>query len=59
MIPGIGTCNADRCFRAINHGKVEYKGVELGAGISPLDNLNIILLILILIVRLKKHKIKV
>lgn len=41
MIPGIGTCNADRCFRAINHGKVEYKGVELGAGISPLDNLNI------------------
>ncbi len=41
MIPGIGTCNANRCFRAINHGKVEYKGVELGAGISPLDNLNI------------------
>ncbi|HED8758123.1 TPA: TonB-dependent ferric enterobactin receptor CfrA [Campylobacter jejuni] len=41
MIPGIGTCNADRCFRAINHGKVEYKGVELGAGISPLDNLNV------------------
>ncbi|HAA1513472.1 TPA_asm: ferric enterobactin uptake receptor, partial [Campylobacter coli] len=29
-IPGIGTCDADRCSRAINHGKVEYKGVELG-----------------------------
>ncbi|EAH6197106.1 ferric enterobactin uptake receptor [Campylobacter coli] len=40
-IPGIGTCDADRCSRAINHGKVEYKGVELGAGISPLDNLNV------------------
>ncbi|HAA1524355.1 TPA_asm: ferric enterobactin uptake receptor [Campylobacter jejuni] len=41
MIPGIGACGADRCFRAINHGKVEYKGIELGAGISPLDNLNV------------------
>ncbi|HEB9332181.1 TPA: TonB-dependent siderophore receptor [Campylobacter coli] len=41
MIPGIGTCDADRCFKAINHGKVEYKGIELGAGISPLDNLNV------------------
>ncbi|OEW18097.1 ferric enterobactin uptake receptor [Campylobacter sp. BCW_6879] len=40
-IPGIGACGADRCFRAINHGKVEYKGIELGAGISPLDNLNV------------------
>ncbi|EHO6398909.1 TonB-dependent ferric enterobactin receptor CfrA, partial [Campylobacter coli] len=40
-IPGIGTCDADRCSRVINHGKVEYKGVELGAGISPLDNLNV------------------
>ncbi|EAH8148564.1 TonB-dependent siderophore receptor [Campylobacter jejuni] len=41
MIPGIGTCDADRCFKAINHGKVEYKGIELGAGISPLENLNV------------------
>ncbi|EKN7438793.1 TonB-dependent siderophore receptor [Campylobacter jejuni] len=41
MIPGIGTCDANRCFKAINHGKVEYKGIELGAGISPLDNLNV------------------
>ncbi|BEJ71429.1 TPA: TonB-dependent ferric enterobactin receptor CfrA [Campylobacter jejuni] len=41
MIPGIGACGADRCFKAINHGKVEYKGIELGAGISPLDNLNV------------------
>ncbi|OIN34408.1 ferric enterobactin uptake receptor [Campylobacter jejuni] len=40
-IPGIGACGADRCFRAINYGKVEYKGIELGAGISPLDNLNV------------------
>lgn len=41
IIPGIGACEAARCSRAINHGKVEYKGVEFGAGISPLDNLNV------------------
>lgn len=41
MIPNIGECEADTCYRAINHGKVEYKGVELGSGISPLDNLNV------------------
>ncbi|AJC85984.1 TonB-dependent ferric enterobactin receptor CfrA [Campylobacter sp. RM16704] len=41
MIPGIGVCSASRCFRAINHGEVEYKGIEFGAGINPIENLNL------------------
>ena len=39
-VPSIGICSADRCFQAINHGKVDYKGIELAAGISPAENLN-------------------
>lgn len=40
-IPSIGQCNADRYYQAINHGKVEYKGVEIGAGITPIEHLNL------------------
>ncbi|MDA3969248.1 TonB-dependent ferric enterobactin receptor CfrA [Helicobacter ibis] len=28
------------CSQAINHGEVEYRGIELQAGISPFENLN-------------------
>ncbi|EAK9940556.1 TonB-dependent receptor domain-containing protein [Campylobacter lari] len=41
MISGIGKCEAESCYQAINHGKVEYKGIELGAGIAPIDHLNL------------------
>ncbi|EAI4448423.1 TonB-dependent ferric enterobactin receptor CfrA [Campylobacter lari] len=41
MISGIGKCEAESCYQAINHGKVEYKGIELGAGITPIDHLNL------------------
>ncbi|MBX2078679.1 TonB-dependent receptor [Campylobacter peloridis] len=41
MISGIGKCEASTCYQAINHGKVEYKGIELGAGISPIEHLNL------------------
>lgn len=40
-IPNIGQCSAERCYQAINHGKVEYKGVEIGAGITPIEHLNL------------------
>ncbi|HHP0357960.1 TPA: TonB-dependent ferric enterobactin receptor CfrA [Campylobacter jejuni] len=41
QIPIIGKCVAARgCRQAINHGKVDYKGVELGLGLNPLENLN-------------------
>ncbi|MCR6572950.1 TonB-dependent ferric enterobactin receptor CfrA [Campylobacter insulaenigrae] len=41
-IPGVGNCDAQAgCSQSINHGKVEYKGIELGAGISPIENLNL------------------
>ncbi|MCR6571067.1 TonB-dependent ferric enterobactin receptor CfrA [Campylobacter insulaenigrae] len=41
-IPEIGTCSADAgCSQSINHGKVEYKGIEFGAGVSPIENLNL------------------
>lgn len=39
QIEAVGVCTAPRCFLAINHGKVEYKGVEFGAGVYPLPNL--------------------
>ncbi|WP_257404545.1 TonB-dependent receptor domain-containing protein [Campylobacter lari] len=41
MISGIGKCEAESCYQAINHGKVEYKGIELGAGITPIEHLNL------------------
>ncbi len=41
MISGIGKCEADTCYQAINHDKVEYKGIELGAGITPIEHLNL------------------
>ncbi|AJC84415.1 TonB-dependent receptor [Campylobacter peloridis] len=41
MISGVGMCEAGTCYQAINHGKVEYKGIELGAGISPIEHLNL------------------
>ncbi|MCR6577338.1 TonB-dependent ferric enterobactin receptor CfrA [Campylobacter insulaenigrae] len=41
-IPGIGNCDAQAgCSQSINHGKVEYKGIEFGAGVSPIENLNL------------------
>ncbi|WP_034554946.1 TonB-dependent receptor domain-containing protein [Helicobacter apodemus] len=39
-VPSIGVCSAQRCFQAINHGKVDYKGIELAAGITPAPNLS-------------------
>ncbi|MCR6585215.1 TonB-dependent receptor [Campylobacter insulaenigrae] len=40
-IPGVGQCTANSCSQSINHGKVEYKGIELGTGVSPIENLNL------------------
>ncbi|AJC92037.1 ferric enterobactin uptake receptor [Campylobacter subantarcticus LMG 24377] len=40
-ISNIGSCNADKCMKATNHGEVEYKGIELGVGITPIEHLNL------------------
>ncbi|MEE3744433.1 TonB-dependent ferric enterobactin receptor CfrA [Campylobacter porcelli] len=42
-IPSIGVCNSSftRCIQAINHGKVEYKGLEVSAGAMATDKLNL------------------
>ncbi|MCR8678934.1 MULTISPECIES: TonB-dependent ferric enterobactin receptor CfrA [Campylobacter] len=42
-IPSIGVCNSSftRCIQAINHGKVEYKGLEVSAGVMATDKLNL------------------
>lgn len=39
-IPGIGVCSYTRCSQVINHGEVRYMGVELAAGITPVENLS-------------------
>ncbi|MBQ8820807.1 TonB-dependent receptor [Campylobacter sp.] len=45
-IPNIGTCNASAtggssCSQAINHGEVQYMGVEVSAGFRPIDDMNL------------------
>ncbi len=40
-VPSIGVCGAARCLQAINHGEVEYKGLEFAAGVKPIKDLNI------------------
>jgi len=39
-VVGVGTCLAASCSQAINHGKVEYKGLEFGTGLTLFENLN-------------------
>ncbi|MCX2683435.1 TonB-dependent receptor [Campylobacter sp. MIT 21-1685] len=42
MIQSLGiTCTAARCIQATNHGKVQYKGVEFGAGFKPLNSFDL------------------
>ena len=43
-ISNIGvTCNStrNRCSQAINHGEVQYMGVEVSAGLRPIDDMNL------------------
>lgn len=45
-VPNIGTCNASAtggksCSQAINHGEVQYMGVEVSAGFRPIDDVNL------------------
>ena len=44
-VPGGGVCTpidkGNGCSRKINHGEVEYKGVEFSAGVVPVENLNL------------------
>ena len=45
-IPHIGNCNASAtggssCSQAINHGEVQYMGVEVSAGLRPISDMNL------------------
>ena len=42
-IPSVGVCGSQftRCAQAINHGKVEHKGLEVSAGAMPINRLNL------------------
>ena len=42
-IPSVGVCGSQftRCSQAINHGKVEHKGLEVSAGAMPINRLNL------------------
>ena len=42
QIPHVGKCEYEKgCMQQVNVGKVRYMGIELAAGVTPVENLNL------------------